>query len=118
MGFFANLFGGKKDNAADQSQALRDWFDRTLPREYVGSPLYAVDITREGKGDAAKIVLDMQADGSSYSDFAPEDFDNLAELESSCVFDQLTAPPAPVALTFDMVFDSAHRVTVKPGTAK
>ena len=50
VGFFANLFGGKKDNAADQSQALRDWFDRTLPREYVGSPLYAVDITREGKG--------------------------------------------------------------------
>lgn len=115
MGFFANLFGGKQDSAADQSQAIQEWLRRTLPREYVNSPLYRAEVTREGRSYTAKAVLDMQADGSTYGDFAPEDFQNLAELESSCVFDGLSGPPAPVSLVFDMVFDSAHTITVTPG---
>ena len=112
MGFFSKLFGGKAEDGAD-AQALKKYFDASLPREYVNSPKYSVTITQSRRGYEARITLDMTADGSDYTGFAKEDFTNLADLESDRVYEMLTNPPVTVYVTFDADFGGRNIITVK-----
>ena len=115
--FLGKLFGGRKTETgtAGQEQALREFLDQALPKSYVRSKLYAVAIVRSGGEYAARVTLDMQADGSDYGGFSEEDYENLSELESSYLMEQLEDPPVPVRVTFDMVFDGGRKITMEQG---
>ena len=126
MGFFSklfsSLFGGgakKKEEVNDPNvQALKQFFKDKLPANYVNSPKYAISITRGDKGYEARINLDMGSDGSDYTGFGKDDFDNLSELESSYVFDEfIKDPPVTVTVIFDMDFGPKNKITVNKGRA-
>lgn len=121
MGFFSNLFGGgkKAEEAGDaNAQALKQFFQEKLPANYVNSPKYAISVTRGDKGYETRINLDMGSDGSDYAGFSQEDFENLAELESSYVFDEFVKdPPVTVTVIFDMDFGPRNKITVNRGRA-
>ena len=116
MGLFSSLFGGgaKKEDINDENvQALKQFFKEKLPASYVKSPKYAVSITKTSWGYAARLTLDMLADGSDYSGFSKNDFAGLSDLESDYVFDQLTSPPVSVMVTLDMDFGGKNHTTVE-----
>ncbi len=118
MGLFSNLFGGgaRKEEANDeQAKALRRFFEKQLPENYVNSPQYAVSITHGDQGYAAAVTLDMQSDGSDYAGFGKDDFAGLADLESDYVLEKLTDPPVTVRITFVMDFGGKNRITVDKG---
>ena len=124
MGFFSKLFssffggGGKKQEEANDPnvQALERDFKEKLPANYVNSPKYAVSVTQDGRGYAAVITLDMGSDGSDYTGFGKDDFENLSELESSYVFDEfLQNPPVPVRAAFIMDFGPRNKIKVDRG---
>jgi len=118
MGLFSNLFGGgaKKEEANDeQAKALRRFFEKQLPENYVNSPKYAVSITHGDQGYAAAVTLDMQSDGSDYAGFGKDDFAGLADLESDYVLEKLTDPPVTVRVTFLMDFGGKNRITAEKG---
>lgn len=122
MGFFSNLFGGGAKKAAEVSdenaQALKQFFKEKLPANYVNSPKYTISITRGDKDYEARINLDMSSDGSDFTGFGKDDFENLSELESSYVFDEFVkGPPVTVTVIFDMDFGPKNRITVNRGRA-
>ena len=109
MGFLSSLFGGgarKVEEVNDaNAQALKQFFKEKLPANYVNSPKYAISVTPGAPDYQARITLDMGSDGSDYTGFSQEDFANLAELESSYVFDEfIKDPPVTVTVIFDMDF--------------
>lgn len=113
MGFFSKLFGGKSGTAgggASSSGPLREFIDGALPKNYTQSPKYAVSI----QGSAARITLDMLADGSDYQGFGDADYTQLAEFESSYLLTGcLASPPEPVDFTLEMVFGGGRSATVE-----
>lgn len=98
-----------------EAQALKQFFQEKLPAEYVNSPKYTVSVTQEAGGYKARITLDMTTDGSTYDGFGKDNFAELADLESDRVFDMLSGPPVPVAVTFDMDFGGENKVTMEKG---
>lgn len=118
MGFFSNLFGGgaKKEEVNDgQAQALRQFFDEKLPKNYVNSSKYAVSVTHSDRGYAASVTLDMLSDGSDYNGFGQDDFARLSDMEADYVFGMLSDPPVSVAVTFQMDFGGKNKIAVDKG---
>ncbi len=104
MGIFSKLFSRPSDSSPEV--LLRRYIDENLPKNYVSSPKYAVDIQKEGEKFVAHIALDMTADGSDYSTFSTQDYLNLSELEGSYVLENcLNAPPVPAEFFLDLRFD-------------
>lgn len=104
MGFFSKLFA--KPAQEPPEVLLRRYIDENLPKNYVSSPKYAVDIQQQGGKLLARITLDMTADGSDYSDFSVDDYLNISELEGGYVLENcLNAPPVPAEFSLDLLFD-------------
>jgi len=117
MGIFSKLFS--KPAAEDPEVLLRRYIDEKLPKGYVSSPKYAVDIRGEGDKYAARLTLDMTADGSDYSEFSVEDYLNLSELEGSYILEEcLNAPPVPAEFTLNLLFDDRGMALLKEHYAK
>ncbi len=104
MGIFSKLFSKPAKEAPEV--LLRQYIDQHLPKNYVTSPKYAVDIQPQGKGFLARLTLDMTADGSSYEDFQLEDYLNISELEGGYVLENcLNDPPVPTEFSLNLLFD-------------
>ena len=106
---FAGLFGKKEPKPAapggDGAGQLRRYLEENLPESYVKSKQYAVDITERTGTYTAHIVLDMLADGSDYSNFGPEDYFMLPQLEGGYVLGRISKPPVPLSgYTLEMRF--------------
>ncbi len=111
MGLFSMLFGRKKRAPASP---LQRYIDENLPENYTQSRKYAVSLLESGRRAAAKITLDMLADGSDYTDFGDADYAQLAELESSYLLTGcLSKPPVPTDFTLDLVFSAGRVITVE-----
>ena len=105
MGLFSKLFSSKKAPESPE-ETLRQYIDANLPKNYVTSPKYAVEITSGGKEYNVKLTLDMTADGSDYSDFSLEDYLNLSELEGGYLLENcLNSPPVPAQFSLNLLFD-------------
>ncbi len=104
MGFFSKLFS--KPAQEPPEVLLRRYIDENLPKSYVSSPKYAVDIQKQGDKYFVRLALDMTADGSDYSDFSVQDYLNISELEGGYVVENcLNAPPVPAEFSLDLLFD-------------
>ncbi len=104
MGFFSKLFS--KPAQEPPEVLLRRYIDENLPKSYVTSPKYAVDIQKQGDKYLARLSLDMTADGSDYSTFSVEDYLNISELEGGYVLENcLNAPPVPAEFSLNLIFD-------------
>lgn len=116
MGLFSKLFGGGQNGGRDgvaPAGTLKSYLDAKLPQNYVQSKKYAVTIQETAGRSAARITLDMLADGSDYSGFAEEDYLNLAEMESGYLLTGCIAePPAPTDFTLELVFGGGRTITV------
>ncbi len=114
MGLFSKLFGGKDaGTSGGAASPLRSYFDENLPKSYTQSKKYAVHIQEEAGKAAARITLDMLADGSDYKGFGEEDYWNLAEMESGYLLTGCVAePPVPTDFTLELVFGGGRTVTV------
>lgn len=112
MGLFSKLFGGGQNGGAPAG-TLKSYLDARLPKNYVQSKKYAVSIQETAGRSAARITLDMLADGSDYKGFGEEDYLNLAEMESGYLLTGCIAePPAPTDFTLELVFDGGRTITV------
>ncbi len=112
MGLFSKLFGGSQNGGASAG-TLKSYLDAKLPKNYVQSKKYAVSIQETAGRSAARITLDMLADGSDYKGFGEEDYLNLAEMESGYLLTGCIAePPAPTDFMLELVFDGGRTITV------
>ncbi len=117
MGIFSKLFSKPADEAPEV--LLRRYIDEKLPKSYVSSPKYAVDIRKEGGKYVANITLDMTADGSDYSGFSTQDYLNISELEGGSLLEEcLNAPPVPADFFLKMIFDERGMALLKEHYAK
>jgi len=112
MGIFSKLFS--KPAQEPPEVLLRRYIDEHLPKNYVTSPHYAVDIRKEGGGLAAYVFLDMTADGSDYSSFSLQDYLDLSELEATYLLEScLNAPPVPADIRLNLRFDERGNALLK-----
>jgi len=117
MGIFSKLFS--KPASEDPEVLLRRYIDGKLPKGYVSSPKYAVDVRRQGGGYAAYITLDMTADGSDYSGFSLQDYLNLSELEGGYLLENcLNDPPIPAEFFLNLLFDERGMALLREHYAK
>ncbi len=104
MGIFAKLFS--KPAPEPPEVLLRRYIGEKLPKSYVTSPKYDVDIRKEGGKLTAYVSLDMTADGSDYSSFTLQDYLDLSELEAGYILEKcLTDPPVPAEFFVELIFD-------------
>ncbi len=104
MGLFSKLFSRPANDPPEV--LLRRYIDEHLPKNYVSSPKYAVDIHKEGDRYVARLTLDMTADGSDYSAFSTEDYLDLSEVEGGYLFEKcLNDPPVPADFFLNLLFD-------------
>ncbi len=104
MSIFSKLFSRPADDPPEV--LLRRYIDSSLPKNYVTSPKYAVDIQKEGDRYAVRLTLDMTADGSDYSTFTVQDYLNISELEGGYLLENcLNAPPVPADFSLNLLFD-------------
>jgi hypothetical protein len=103
---FGSLFGSKNgDVNTGDVETLRRYINENLRQEYVRSKKYALKITEKAGVFSARITLDMQADGSDYSNFGTDDFRQLSFLETGYIFDNcLKNPPVPTEFILELVF--------------
>lgn len=114
MGLFAKLFGGKEAGGNGGAGGLREYIDGNLPKNYVQSKKYKVEIQEAGGRSAARVTLDMLADGSDYSGFGDADYAQLAEMESGYLLTGcLDSPPVAADFTLELVFGGGRVVTVE-----
>ena len=83
--------------------------DESMPEaERLGALLDSTEVATselELGDEAAHIVLDMLADGSDYSNFGPEDYFMLPQLEGGYVLGRISKPPVPLSgYTLEMRF--------------
>ena len=114
MGLFSKLFGKEQKTDAPPADPLRAFIDSKLPKNYVSSGKYAVEIQELAGASSAHITLDMLADGSDYSGFGDADYRQLAEMESGYLLTGCLAdPPAPVSFVLDLVFGGGRTIRVE-----
>lgn len=117
MGIFSKLFS--KPAKESPEVLLRRYIDQNLPKNYVASPKYAVDIQPQGEGYFARLTLDMTSDGSTYEDFKLEDYLNLSELEGGYVIENCLAhPPVPTEFSLNLLFDERGMALLREHYAK